>query len=134
MAKKTKKTKTNDIDNTDLEFRKYVLRYRIFEKTTPWFWGCILAFIFYLTVDSLAGKTTLVDFALKTILDLSLDRYASYLLTLFATSWAIKESILRKKTIKELAPAKENSEKLIDPNRVSSDLTETGDTRPEDKL
>ena len=96
--------------------------------------GIVVCFYFlYLTVDSLAGKTTATDIALKAITDLKLDKGVLYLLTGGTTLWAIRERRLRKKNTKHIAAHIKELEGRIDPNRTSSNLTETGDTHPEDK-
>lgn len=98
-------------------------------------WGGIVAcfYCLYLIVESLAGKTTVADIALKTITDLELDRGVLYLLTGGTTFWAIRERKLRKKKTKDIEAHVKELEKHIDPNRTSSNLTETGDTLPEDE-
>lgn len=96
--------------------------------------GIVACFGFlYLAVDSLAGKTTATDIALKAITDLKLDRGVLYVLTGGTALWAIRERKLRKKKTKDLGAYVKELEKHIDPNRTSSNLTETGDTHPEDK-
>lgn len=84
-------------------------------------------------IDALAGKTTAADIVLKAITDLKLDERVLYLLTGGTTFWAIRERKLRKKTIRHIAAQKKELEEHIDPNRTSSNLTETGDTHPEDE-
>ena len=98
-------------------------------------WGGIVAcfYCLYLIVESLAGKTTAADIALKAITDLELDRGVLYLLTGGTTFWAIRERKLRKKKTKDIEAHVKELEERIDPNRTSSNLTETGDTHPEDE-
>lgn len=98
-------------------------------------WGGVVACCYcsYLMIDALAGKTTATDIVLKAITDLKLDERVLYLLTGGTTFWAIRERKLRKKTIRHIAAQKKELEEHIDPNRTSSNLTETGDTHPEDE-
>ena len=98
-------------------------------------WGGVVAcfYCLYLMIDALAGKTTATDIALNAITDLKLDERILYLLTSGTTFWAIRERKLRKKTIKDITAQKKELEEHIDPNRTSSNLTETGDTLPEDE-
>ena len=123
--------------NAELEWVKYYKKWDIiggiFNGLIRW-GGIIICFYFlYLMVDSLAGKTTATDIALKAITDLKLDRGVLYLLTGGTTLWAIRERRLRKRNTKHIAAHTKELEKRIDPNRISSNLTETGDTHPEDE-
>lgn len=123
--------------NAELEWAKYNKRWDIiggiFNGLIRWGGVTACLYFLYLIVDSLAGKTTTTDIALKAITDLKLDRGILYLLTGGTTLWAIGERRLRKKTIKDMAAHTKKLEELIDPNRTSSNLTETGDTHPEDE-
>ncbi len=123
--------------NVGLEWAKYEKKWDIiwgiFNRLICW--GGIVAcfYCLYLIVDSLAGKTTATDIALKAITDLKLDRGVLYLLTGGTTLWAIRERKLRKKNTKHRSAHIKELEEHIDPNRTSSNLTATGDTHPEDK-
>ena len=123
--------------HAELEWAKYHKRWDIiggiFSRLIRW-GGIIACFYFlYLIVDSLAGKTTATDIALKAITDLKLDRGILYLLAGGTTIWAVRERKLRKKNTKHISEHIKELEELIDPNRTSSNLTETGDTHPEDE-
>lgn len=123
--------------NAELEWAKYYKKWDIiggiFNGLIRW-GGIIICFYFlYLMVDSLAGKTTATDIALKAITDLKFDRVVLYLLAGGTTVWAIRERKLRKKNTRHIAAYTKELEKHIDPNRTSSNLTETGDTHPEDE-
>ena len=123
--------------NAELEWAKYAKKWDIIGGIFNGLirWGGIAAcfYCLYLIVDSLAGKTTATDIALKAITDLKLDRGILYLLTGGTTLWAIREHKLRKKNTKHIAAHIKELEERIDPNRTSSNLTETGDTHPEDE-
>ena len=123
--------------DAELEWAKYGKKWDtiggIFNELIRW-GGVVTCFGFlYLIVDSLAGKTTATDIALKAITDLKLDRGVLYLLTGGTTLWAIRERKLRKKKTKDIEAHVKELEERIDPNRTSSNLTETGDTHPEDE-
>ena len=123
--------------NAGLEWAKYGKKWDtiggIFNRLIRW--GGVVACFYcsYLMIDALAGKTTATDIALNAITDLKLDERILYLLTSGTTFWAIRERKLRKKTIKDITAQKKELEEHIDPNRTSSNLTETGDTLPEDE-
>ena len=123
--------------NAELEWAKYAKKWDIIGGIFNGLirWGGIVAccYCLYLMIDALAGKTTATDIALKAITDLELDRGVLYVLTGGTTLWAIRERKLRKKKTKDIEAHLKELEKHIDPNRTSSNLTETGDTHPEDE-
>ena len=123
--------------DAELEWAKYNKRWDIiggiFNRLIRWGGVIVCLYFLSLMVDSLAGKTTATDIALKAITDLKLDRGILYLLTGGTTLWAIRERRLRKGNTKHRAAYTKELEKHIDPNRTSSNLTETGDTHPEDE-
>lgn len=123
--------------NAELEWAKYNKKWDIiggiFNGLIRWGGVSVCCYFLYLMVDTLAGKTTVADIALKAITDLKLDEAVLYLLTGGTTFWAIRERNLRKKNTKHIAAHTKELEEIIDPNRTSSDLTETGDTHPEDE-
>ena len=123
--------------NAELEWAKYEKKWDIIGGIFNGLirWGGIVTcfYCLYLIVESLAGKTTAADIALKAITDLELDRGVLYLLTGGTTFWAIRERKLRKKKTKDIEAHIRELEERIDPNRTSRNLTETGDTHPEDE-
>ena len=123
--------------DAELEWAKYAKKWDIIGGICNNLirWGGVVACCYcsYLMIDALAGKTTATDIVLKAITDLKLDERVLYLLTGGTTFWAIRERKLRKKTIRHIAAQKKELEEHIDPNRTSSNLTETGDTHPEDE-
>ena len=123
--------------NAELEWAKYGKKWDtiggIFNGLIRWGGVVACCYCLYLMIDALAGKTTATDIALNAITDLKLDERILYLLTGGTTFWAIRERKLRKKTIKHITAQVKELEEHIDPNRTSSNLTETGDTRPEDE-
>ena len=123
--------------NAELEWAKYGKKWDtiggIFNGLIRWGGVVACCYFLYLMIDALAGKTTATDIALNAITDLRLDEHILYFLTGGTTFWAIRERKLRKKTIKHITAQVKELEEHIDPNRTSSNLTETGDTRPEDE-
>lgn len=123
--------------NAEFEGAKYYKKWDIiggiFNRLIRWGGVTACFYFLYLMVDSLAGKTTAADIALKAITDVTLDRGVLYLLTGGTTVWAIRERRLRKRNTRHIAAYTKELEKRIDPNRTSSNLTETGDTHPEDE-
>ncbi len=97
---------------------------------------CGLVAIAYLTRDTiinLAGKTTLARFGIMFFGELKTGEAISYALSILLLVWGIKERKLRHDAIAHMAPRAQRGEQVLDPRRSSSDLTPTGETRPEDE-
>ena len=81
----------------------------------------------------MAGETTLPDIVIQISMPGHARELASSAVTGGAILWGVKERQLRKSTITHLNRRLIKTEEQLDPNRMSSHLTETGDTRPEDQ-
>jgi hypothetical protein len=106
-------------------------------------WGAI-AFIFYcgyLSVRDLSGKVTQADvsfklfegFAIHIMQSTELREWIEYALILVFFLWALFERKLRGLVIGRLTRRTHQLEVQLDPNRTSSRLTSTGQTRPGDE-
>lgn len=82
-------------------------------------------------ISALAGKATLADISLS-ILKSGSRELIAYAATLLALAWGVSERVLRKRKVKHLSARVKLLERRLDPNRSSSNLTATGDTRPGD--
>lgn len=92
-----------------------------------------LAYIGYLAIDSLAGKTTVANIVLKYLTAEESDYGFPWILVGAFAIWAVLERRLRKRKIESLQGHIRELEKRLDPNRTTSGLLPTGDTNPEDK-
>ncbi len=92
---------------------------------------------FYLSIRSLAGKQTVTDMAVRAYADLRANKpialIVSYLLTATSVGWAGGERFLRKRYIARNHWIVEAHQKARDPDRGSSRLTKSGETRAEDE-
>lgn len=107
-------------------------------------WGG-LAFCFWqaqMAVTALAGKITIAKGDLRVDANAEIDLVDSGCLKIVALAvliggigiiYGIQQSKLRRRAVERLHPFKELYEISVDPDRRSSKLTTTGDTRPEDK-
>ena len=84
-------------------------------------------------VSALAGKTTLAEIVVQIFSDQHTRELISYALTTGALGWGLNERRLRKSKVRHFAKRLKKTEEHLDPSRSSSHLTETGDTRPEDR-
>ncbi len=116
-------------------------------------WGAILgiAYFAFLSIESLSGKRTEADIAVKAEGALSMDmgtsdkkaktdprpsQIAILLALIFGIggiAYGRYQAKLRKDVIERYHPLIQEAERLIDQNRSSSKLTDRGDTRPEDE-
>ncbi len=119
-------------------------------------YGAILgiAAFTYLSIDSLAGKTTQADIDIKASgslalnekqkdtkkIIISVDILTGYKIALTLAfvfgiggiAYGRKQAKLRKDVIERYHPLIQKAERIIDPKRSTSQLTQRGDTRPED--
>ena len=99
-----------------------------------WVFLAIIVWFTYLAIDSIAGKSTILDIGIKAIARIVSGKLESFLvvaLIIALMGWWFERS-LRRKTIEQFHEIREKYEKLIDSNRSSSRLTPQGRTRPED--
>lgn len=87
----------------------------------------------YLTVASLAGKSTLANIVVSALADVRVSETIAWLFGAGGTLFGFAQRRFRKKTVERLSARNMELEKSIDPRRTSSALLPTGDTRPEDE-
>jgi hypothetical protein len=98
-----------------------------FWKTVRW---VSVALFVYLSIDALAGRTTLAEVAVK-FFALTSERGVSKWWVAAAglfCVWAVLERTLRLRKVSSMSKRMEALEKKIDSNRTSSGLTRTGET------
>ncbi len=118
---------------------RYLLHARIVDRVADVLnglvkWGALVLTIYfsYRTVDSLAGKLTFADIAVRFMTSMTVSKWAAYIFGTGGVLYGLKERQLRRRNIRRLAPTRIEYEKGIDPNRSSSGLTTAGTTSPED--
>ena len=92
-----------------------------------------LAYIGYLAIDSLAGKTTIANIVLKYLTAEQSDYGVPWILAGACAVWAVLERKLRKRKTESLQGRIKHLEERLDPGRTTSGLLPTGDTHPEDR-
>lgn len=105
-------------------------------KRLPWSLvtlGCV-----YFIADALkayAGKTSASDmkFALSVLADVHFSAVVSYAVGASSVLYGLKQRSLRRATVARLQERIIGLEKLVDPNRSTSELPPLGTTREEDK-
>jgi hypothetical protein len=99
-------------------------------------WGVIayLARCGYLVVAALAGKSTFADIGIQFLANVKVSDGIIYLLLGGGWAYGLGQRKLRRRHIERVVKSKNELEKLLDPKRTSSNLTEKGTTRPGDAL
>ena len=103
--------------------------------STAFKWGS-LSFIFWCLqgmVVAIAGKQTFASVAFAFLTDIKIDRWSAYALASFGLAYGQQQRALRKRNISRFHRRIEEFETQADKGRSSSELTERGDTRPEEK-
>ena len=98
-------------------------------------WGAIvlLGRYAYLSIAALAGQTTLADIAIRFLGNLTVSNSIAYILASGGLAYGVGQRQLRRRHIKRNVSSKNDLEKLLDVKRTSSELTDTGMTRPGDE-
>lgn len=98
-------------------------------------WGSLVLIARYgfLATASLAGKQTVADIAMRFLGSLAVSKSIAYILGGGGVIYGIGQRQLRRKSIRRITKDKNDAERLIDPGRTSSELTETGTTQPGDE-
>ncbi len=87
----------------------------------------------YLAIDALAGQKTVADIGLNLLSDIKISTAAAWTLAGGGILYGRRQRKLKKDTIERLSSRIKDLERRIDPGRTSSQLTERGDTREEDR-
>jgi hypothetical protein len=111
-----------------LSFKRLDTVSEICKELIKWAGIVLLAYFGFRTIGVLAGRTTGADIALKVLGNLNVSRGVIALLAGGGWVYGLGQRALRRRHIKRIVPAKNELEKLLDPKRTSSDLTEKGTT------
>ena len=95
-------------------------------------WGCLvaIAYIGYMSIAALAGKSTSANLAVRILGSLTANRGIIALLTAGGWAYGLGQRRARRKHIERIVPLKNKLEQIIDPDRTSSNLTPKGTTPP----
>ena len=97
----------------------------------------LVGLFMWLTVRDLAGRATLADITFRVLADLKANKPISmmiaYLFGFAGLGYGGLQHHLRRRYVERFSPFLQAREKEIDPQRTSSSITMTGDTRPEDR-
>lgn len=100
-------------------------------------WGALVAIAYFLnqSIASLAGKATAanIKIGLSTDIAAHADKWIAYALSSGGLAYGLAERKFRRAKVAYLTDRNAKLEKIIDPNRDSSNLLPTGETRMEDR-
>jgi hypothetical protein len=100
----------------------------------PWASLVAIFVLAYLTVDKLAGKTTMAQLGMNFVGSIRIPDAVAFLFGGAGGGLAFRERNLRHKKTAEMAAHTQRLEAIIDSRRTTSGLTPHGTTRPEDRL
>src|SRR4051812_26788513 len=93
-------------------------------------WGSLVAIAYfgYMSVEVLAGTTTSANIGIRILGNVTFNK--GVVAVLMGSGWAygLGQRSVRRKNIERIVPAKNELERLVDPNRTSSNLTSRGTT------
>ncbi|WP_347888316.1 hypothetical protein ABHF54_13175 [Nitrosomonas europaea] len=92
-----------------------------------------LGYFTYLSIDSLAGKTTIANVVLSYFLSKDNDYGLPWILAVIFFLWATFERKERLRKVEALHKHNRDLEKRIDPNRTNSGILPNGKTNPKDE-
>ena len=136
-APQTNAERKHEIELTKLKYKnQFTFADQVFRLLRQCVTGaiiCICAYFFYLSVDSLAGKTTEVNAVVRGVVKAGADRWIFLSLAgICGMGWRTERK-LRRRTIEEMgAHIKKLEDKQL-PERRSSGLLPDGTQRQEDK-
>jgi hypothetical protein len=94
----------------------------------------LIAYMGYLTVESLSGENTAANIGIKMLADLRVSTALAWLFGAGGVGYGMKQRNLRRSNIERMEARIKELEGEVDPGRSTSKLTPRGLTNPEDKL
>jgi hypothetical protein len=115
----------------------FLLIYRTFDLLEKLIVACVYivcAYFIYLSIDSLAGKTTLTNIVLSYLSERESDYGFPWILAFVFFVWAILERKERQRKVESLHKHNRELEERMNPGRTSSGLLPNGETNPKDDI
>ena len=140
MAKTRRQRTDRDERIKELEAENQSLRRRrtgnaiaaVVVEGIRWTGTCVIAYLGYRCIDSLAGQHTDATFDFSIFAELKPREIVLLAAALLSVGYGRLQKKLRQTTIERLQARIRKDEKKTDPKRSSSDLTPRGETNPED--
>jgi hypothetical protein len=111
-----------------LAFKRWDTLSEIIRSGIQWAGLVAIAYLFFRSVDTLAGRKTVAEIGIKVLGNLTVSRSIIALLTGSGWVYGLGQRSLRRRNIERLVPAKNDLERALDKNRTSSNLSSRGTT------
>jgi hypothetical protein len=115
------------LDN-QLSFKRLDTATELGRELIKWAALVVIAFMGYRCVNVLAGRSTLAEIGIKILGNIKVSDGIITLLTGSGWAYGLAQRSLRRRNIERVVPAKNELERMLDPNRSSSNLTGKGTT------
>lgn len=98
-------------------------------------WGgsVLIARYAFLSIEALAGETTLASIGVNVLSDIRVSYALAWLLAGGGVAYGVRQRTLRRDTVSRIQERNRDLEAARDPKRSSSRLTLRGETQPEDR-
>ena len=106
----------------------------VFNNFIKWASLVLIAYFSYLSINSLSGKETITNIAVKVLANLQIQNTVSYGVGIAGVGYGYYQRRLRKKRIAELAAHSKNLEILLDNKRTSSGISKHGTTEDHESI
>ncbi len=122
---------------TELQIARFKLWYDLLKTVrhllsmAKWMGICVFS---YLSVDALAGKTTMLNAVFKYATGNKLAAILPWLAAIFLLLWALLERALRRRKTAAMQEHIRRLETLFDPARTGASLLPDGRTNPKERL
>ena len=122
--------------HAQVEIHRIQARAAVITTLIRWAGVVALGFWGFKSIDVLAGRATLaaIGVTLKAFGKVYISEAVAWLFGMGGVGYGLVQRRLRRSVIARLSPAVRDREKAIDPKRTSSQLTERGQTKPQDEL
>lgn len=114
--------------------RRNLYIFKFCSQAFPWLCFTVMAYFAKVSVESLAGKTTLADLGVNAFFGIDYKQVIAYSVAGRCFLLYRSEKRLRKETTERLTNRVTGLELKIDPSRTSSEITPSGDTNPRDRI
>lgn len=128
MTASTTPSASPTITDQHVQFVRLEGQFRLISQGMTQITYIFLGLFAYLSIDSLAGKTTWAQIAVLLFENRDTLAWAPWLIALVAAGWGIGCQYRMRRTTESLQKRIVDLERVIDPNRTSSGLTTTGET------
>jgi hypothetical protein len=122
--------------DAQVEIHRIQAKAAVITTLIRWAGAVALGFWAFKSIDVLAGRSTLaaIGVTLKALGKVYISEAVAWLFGMGGVGYGLVQRRLRHSVIARLSPAVRDREKVIDPKRTSSQLTERGQTKPQDEL